>query len=192
MAQSSNLDPAQLLRRVSEVLEACSIPYCVGGSIASGIRGEWRSTNDIDFVVLITEPQAEALCRELAPTCFADSIAACRAVREGRSFNIIDKESVLKLDFFTRSDDFQKSQIARATAVNIPGADFSARIATAEDTILAKLRWYQLGGEQSERQWRDISTVYRVNRATLDRVYIESWVGRLGVGELWLRLTSRN
>jgi hypothetical protein len=31
-----------------------------------------------------------------------------------------------------------------------------AYVASAEDIVLAKLEWYRLGGETSDRQWRDV------------------------------------
>ena len=34
--------------------------------------------------------------------------------------------------------------------------DQFAFVATAEDTLLQKLRWYRLGDEVSDRQWRDV------------------------------------
>ena len=49
---------------------------------------------------------------------------------------------------------------------------------------LAKLEWYRLGDEVSERQWRDVIGVMKVNRASLDRQYLERWAGELGVADL--------
>ena len=31
-----------------------------------------------------------------------------------------------------------------------------ALVSSPEDTLLAKLEWYRMGGEVSERQWRDV------------------------------------
>ncbi|MCG2682756.1 MAG: hypothetical protein L6306_03985, partial [Planctomycetales bacterium] len=53
-----------------------------------------------------------------------------------------------------------------------------------EDVVLSKLEWYRLGDEVSERQWRDIAGVMKVNRASLDRKYMEQWAVELGVADL--------
>jgi len=46
------------------------------------------------------------------------------------------------------------------------------------------------GGEQSDRQWRDVLGVLRVQSNTLDRVYLEDWAKRLGLSDLLTRATK--
>jgi hypothetical protein len=55
---------------------------------------------------------------------------------------------------------------------------------SAEDVILAKLDWFRLGGEVSERQWRDILGVLKTQQATLDIDYLQQWAQSLGVADL--------
>ena len=59
-----------------------------------------------------------------------------------------------------------------------------AYVCTAEDTILAKLEWYRMGGEVSERQWRDVLGVVAVQGQRLDLDYLRRWATELGVGDL--------
>ena len=56
-------------------------------------------------------------------------------------------------------------------------------VTTAEDILLAKLRWYRDGGEVSERQWNDIGSVIAIN-PNLDWEYVNLWAARLGVTSL--------
>jgi hypothetical protein len=58
------------------------------------------------------------------------------------------------------------------------------RVASPEDTVLRKLRWYRDGGEVSERQWLDIQGVLKVQAGTLDRGYLRQWAAPLGVADL--------
>ncbi len=58
------------------------------------------------------------------------------------------------------------------------------KVATAEDTVLAKLAWYRLGNEQSDRQWADILGVLRLKRASLSEPYLRRWARELGVLDL--------
>ena len=57
-------------------------------------------------------------------------------------------------------------------------------IATAEDIILAKLEWYRLGNEVSERQWNDVLGLLRLQGAALDLAYLRSSAADLGIADL--------
>ena len=65
--------------------------------------------------------------------------------------------------------------------------DGVADIASAEDALLAKLDWYRLGGEVSERQWRDVLGIIKTQESRLDREYLTHWAEELGVSDLLAR-----
>jgi len=48
-------DPIEVALRVARALETCGAKYLVGGSPASAISGEPRSTLDVDLVVALNE-----------------------------------------------------------------------------------------------------------------------------------------
>lgn len=54
-------------------------------------------------------------------------------------------------------------------------------MATAEDTVLAKLEWARLGG--SDRQVRDVVEILRIQGHTLDHGYLDRWAEDLGLAE---------
>ena len=62
-------------------------------------------------------------------------------------------------------------------------------VATAEDTIIAKLDWARAG--ESERQLRDVLGVLEVHAGELDLSYIERWVRDLDLVDLWERVRAR-
>ncbi len=61
-------------------------------------------------------------------------------------------------------------------------------VATAEDTILAKLEWAKLG--QSERQLRDVRGILDTRGDTLDVAYVERWAVDLDVLDAWHRVRA--
>jgi hypothetical protein len=63
-------------------------------------------------------------------------------------------------------------------------------LASAEDTILAKLDWYRQGGEVSERQWRDVLGVVRVQGDRLEWSYLRQQAASLGLSDLLEKLQS--
>jgi hypothetical protein len=88
------------------------------------------------------------------------------------------------VDLVLRKDRaFSASEFERRQAARIFG--LAVFVATPEDTILSKLEWAKLG--ESERQLRDVAGILAIAGPTLDRAYIERWLGELGVGALWER-----
>ena len=53
-----------------------------------------------------------------------------------------------------------------------------------EDILLQKLRCYKLSGGQSDRQWRDVVAIIRVQGERLDRDYARKNAPALGVSDL--------
>jgi len=53
-----------------------------------------------------------------------------------------------------------------------------------EDIIVQKLRWFRMGNEVSERQWRDVIGVLRMKRDDLDNLYLDRAAEAFGVRDL--------
>jgi hypothetical protein len=111
-----------------------------------------------------------------------------------RPFNVIYTASGYKFDIFSAAgDSYFETQIKRSKDQEVAlagGAGVRCPVATAEDTILAKLVWYRLGGEQSDRQWNDLRGVRSVQAGALDQSYMQEWARFLKVEDLLERLFS--
>ena len=145
---------------------------------------------DIDMVAQLSEAALYQLARELGAEFYFDVETACEQLRRGRSFNIISNRDVTKFDFFpAQRDAFGLAQLARAGRTRVEflsGMDLP--VASPEDVVLAKLRWFDQGGRTSERQWSDILGVLRVQGDRIDWAHIEEWAPRLGVVDLLAKL----
>jgi len=93
-------DPIQVALTVAEALEHCGIRYLVGGSLASSLSGEPRSTLDVDLVVSITEQDVGNFVDRLGDEFYADADALRRAIRDKSSTNIIHYATSMKVDLF--------------------------------------------------------------------------------------------
>lgn len=154
--------------------EAIGIRYAIGGSVASSLVGEPRSTVDIDIAVQLDETQLRHFIDNVRPTFYVPDKAALRAVRHRQAFNIIHTTAALKADLFVvGKGTLDKNQIARRMQIEVP-TDPPAQlwITSTEDQILRKLAWYRDGGSVSDRQWRDIVAIIEINRTTLDDTYL--------------------
>ncbi len=108
------------------------------------------------------------------------------AAVERRSFNLIHLATMFKIDVFVskgRPFDRSAAERARRHVIDDETPDGGFFVASAEDTVLAKLEGFRLGGETSERQWWDIVGVLRVG-ADADRAYMNRWSAALGVSDL--------
>jgi len=179
--------PTTALGPVVAALDAIEVAYSVVGSLASSIHGTPRSTLDVDLVADLRPEHVAPLAKALASRYYLDEGRMQDAVARRRSFNLIHLDSMFKVDIFvSKSRPFDQSTLARArpTSVGEGEGGIPVRVASPEDTILAKLEWYRAGGEASERQWADILGVLRTKQESLERGYLEKHAEGLGVRDL--------
>jgi hypothetical protein len=183
---------AGALERVLHALDDIGVRYMVGGSLASSIHGIQRSTRDIDIVASIEEHHSAALASDLGGDFYIDAESARDALRRGRPFNLIHFATSYKFDIFPIPDDpYYQMQLERSELKEIAFGDqiiVTSHVASAEDTVLTKLVWYRLGGEQSDQQWNDLRGVRSVQGTRLDKVYLQKWATHLRVQDLLDRL----
>lgn len=177
-------DPIAVAVRVTQVLDALGILHTVGGSIAASFAGEPRSTVDIDVVAALVERDVPSLVAALTPDFYVDEDSVRRAVRNRTSVNVIDNATMLKVDFFVAGGTpIDAEQLERRLLVAL-GDGVVLPIHPPEDILLQKLRWFRLGGDVSDRQWRDVLGIVRVQSSRLDVAYLRRQAAVLEVSDL--------
>ena len=93
---------------------------------------------------------------------------------------------MFKVDVYVSSSGgFDEQQLIRRLPELIkPDSNDPVYVATAEDTVLAKLVWFRKGAEVSERQWSDVLGILAVQKGQLDIKYLNEWGANLGVSDL--------
>jgi hypothetical protein len=181
---SGPIDPIETALLVARHLDAMGILHTIGGSIASSFAGEPRSTVDLDIVVALEERHVEALVAALSAEFYVDAEALRRAVRTHSNANLVHQSTQLKVDLFVAGGTpLDARQLARRLRVDL-GEGRRLYVHPPEDILLQKLRWYRRGGEVSDRQWRDIAGIVRVQGKRLDLEYLRDSAGILGVSDL--------
>ncbi|MCZ2113366.1 MAG: hypothetical protein LC131_05975 [Anaerolineae bacterium] len=184
MALDSEISRIALL--VTQTLENYDIRYAVGGSLASSLHGVMRSTLDVDIVADLLPEHIPLLVAALSEQFYADGEMMRNAIEREGSFNLIHYDTAFKVDIFiSKERPFSRTQLERRELTAITAdPDRTIYITTPEDTILAKLEWYRLGGEASDRQWRDILGVLKTRAGDLDLGYMRRWAAELEVEDL--------
>lgn len=183
-------DTNELLGVVDAVIGALRrhhIAHFITGSLASSVHGEFRATNDIDIVAQLHTSQLSSLFHELASSFVADLAQATASLERSSGFNLIHRSTYLKVDVFPCVTDFDRHAIIRAVELRVPGAAEGLHVASVEDILLAKLRWYRPGGESSAIQLRDVQRLIDLNRDELDLAHLRHWAAALGVDDLLIR-----
>lgn len=169
---------------VATILESIGISYHVGGSVASGIWGEMRYTQDIDLVADIQKSQIPQLIEAFSPRFYLSEIAIKEAIEFGQSSKLIDNETGWKIDIFILNQEpFQIARFQRKKQVSIDEMGQTLNFSSPEDTILQKLIWYKKTHKQSAKQWRDILGILKLQQSNLDFTYLNKWAQTLKLSQ---------
>ena len=176
----------QVTLLVINVFETLGIAYLIGGSLASTAYGRIRTTQDVDIVASIEPTHVDPFVKYLDSPFYLDEGMIRNAISHRTNFNLIHLETMFKVDIFLPKDrPFDQNQLTRRVKRVIDKE--SARevyFASPEDTILAKLEWYRLGGEVSEVQWRDIMGILRQRSDQLDMAYLNDSAQAMQIADL--------
>lgn len=179
-------EPLCVALQTAKILDDLDIPYLVGGSIASSIYGEPRATQDIDIVAELKDRHVQPLIAATQNAFYIAEEDVLRAVSRLSSFNIIHLETMTKVDIFVLgADALDREEMRRRQSRSVAGTQLV--VATPEDIVLQKLIWFWKGGGVSDRQWRDVLGVLKVQAERLDWDYLKHWAESLKLSDLLQR-----
>ena len=179
-------EPVIITSVVTRVLEKLKVSYFITGSIASTLYGMVRSTQDSDIVAELLPEHIQPFVEALETDFYVDEAMIADSISRHSSCNIIHRESMFKVDIFIpRERVFLQKQYSRAKKELLSrDPKIEAMVASAEDVLLSKLEWYRMGGEVSDRQWRDVLGVLKVQAGALDLDYLRQMALELEVTDL--------
>jgi len=179
-------DSIRVTLLVTQALEKIGIPYAVGGSLSSSLHGVMRSTLDVDIIADLRLEHIQPMLAAFSEEFYADDEMMRHAIQHRGSFNLIHYETSFKVDIFVARlrafDQIQLQRRIRSIVATDPERELY--VISPEDVILSKLEWFRMGGEVSDRQWRDILGVLKARSKELDLAYLHQWARELKVDDL--------
>jgi hypothetical protein len=167
-------------------LNRLGVRYMISGSIAAMFYGEPRFTQDVDFVVYLTDKDISGIASVFQPPGFyvppiETLLAEIRREQRGH-FNVIHSGSGFKADMYLAGrDELNAWGLRFKRAVQYEGE--TAILAPPEYVIVRKLEYYREG--RSEKHLRDIRSMIAVSGDQLDKPALTDWIKRLGLEAEW-------
>ncbi len=135
-------------------------------------------TRDIDVVVELERKYIDIVIALFENEYYVPRDALARAVNNESLFNIIHKESVIKVDCIIRKNtEYRRLEFERRRKVTIK--DIDIWIVSKEDLIVSKLYWAK--DSHSEFQLRDVKNLLK---SGYDAAYLRKWTEKLGLSDL--------
>lgn len=159
------------------------------GSIASNAYGEFRTTNDVDLIVIIPPTQAAPFANAFPLAdfyCPPPDVIKLEAARPERGhFNLIHHETAFKADIYVaKQDSLQNWAIQHRRELLV--ANVPVWIAPPEYVIIGKLEFFREGG--SEKHLRDIRGMLAAT--DIDRGFLEKEIAERNLMDVWRKCQS--
>ena len=177
------------VRLVLDALESAGIEYMIGGAVAAWAWGEPRSTLDLDLVVNIPLASVDQLSDELKKR---DMLVPAEIIldnilenRVDLPINAIHMHSGYKADLYPvrEGDELRASAFDRRRKVDFGETFGEVYLHSPEDLIIYKLWYYSIS--QQTKHIRDITSIVMSLGDNLDFSYIEIWVTKKGLLNIW-------
>ncbi len=178
-------DPSEIAGLLHSIFESLGIAYYITRGVAAIAYGEPRTTRDLDLVIELRREDISRLIEALEQAGFYCPPGAVEDMLSGRGrvLSVTHMEKVLNADIVLNTDtvfDRSKMQRRRLESIDEEG-NTQFWLASPEDVILAKLLWRRQS--QSEKQWRDVLGILKVQVETLNYSYLMEWAEQLLIAE---------
>ena len=152
--------PEEALAHITRELRRLGQPFALVGGLAVSVRGEVRTTRDVDLAVAVrSDRELETLVSDLAATGYR-AVASVEQEERGRLATVrLGSPLGFIVDLLAASSGIESEAVAAATAVEFDGVG-PVPVATAEDLLAMKLLSARVG---RARDWDDARGLLETN-----------------------------
>ena len=155
------------------LLEKERLPYALVGGLAVSLRGQPRTTADVDLIVLADVARSLTFLQSLEKTPFEPLFAdVAEVVQTAFILPLRHRLTGVKVDLALGLSGFESQAVARAQKVHLGNAEIA--VATAEDLLIMKT----LAGRPQDDQ--DLQGLVIAQGQQLDWDYCLSLAAQLG------------
>jgi hypothetical protein len=169
--------PDAITLAVIDALDAAALRYVIVGSLSSNFHGIPRATQDADFVVEVSPGVIGRLAESLPPPLALQPQAGFETVTGTLRYVIAAPGNPFICELFVWSDDpHDVERMRRRLRVSLLGRE--TFVATAEDTVITKLRWAALARRGKDAD--DVRNILAIRGDALDWDYVRRWTAAHG------------
>jgi hypothetical protein len=174
-----------LVLRLIDAFENAGVPYMLTGLVASSYYGGPGYKNEAQFVLQISTDQLSAITLALGSDFKMDPQMAIDPKTMTMRYILKHAPTKFQIDLFILGPDaHDRARFERRRELPFKGT--SACLPTAEDVIVATLRWSK--GETQEMDIETIAGIFASRPGKLDMAYIRKWTDQHGTRKLFERL----
>lgn len=151
-------------------LEALDVRYAIVGGLAVSVWAMPRATRDVDLYADLDRAQKPQVQKALEAHGF-EVPAMAEELEQFGVFRSRSRNDGIFLDIFSAVGPLGQAILDRRRRITLEGRD--VWLISPEDLILLK------AFSERERDFEDLSTLYRHSGSKLDTTYIEKWASAL-------------
>jgi hypothetical protein len=181
------MNSPDLVVRLIDAFENAGVPYMLTGLVASSYYDGPGCKNEAQFVLQISTDQLSAVALALGPNFKMDPQMAIDPVTMTMRYILKHEPAKFQFDLFLLGPDAH-DQARFDRRRDLPFQGTTACLPTAEDVIIATLRWSKEATRENDMQ--TLNSVLASRLGKLDMTYLRKWTDQHGTQELLKQLLT--